>query len=125
MKTSRIKTGAIYRTIIYTTLFNEPGTRSSAGSIRAQQWLWMKRYRVWEANRKVFLYPENWLEPELRDNKSAFFKELEGELLQSEITDDSAELAFLNYLKKLDDVARLEIIGMYLERERLQGNPGR
>ncbi|CAM5487717.1 Virulence plasmid A protein OS=Streptomyces fumanus OX=67302 GN=GCM10018772_40510 PE=4 SV=1 [Streptomyces fumanus] len=37
---------------------------------RWKQWTWMKRYRVWEANRKVFLYPENWLEPELRDEKS-------------------------------------------------------
>jgi hypothetical protein len=24
-------------------------------------WVWMKRYRVWEANRKIFLYPENWV----------------------------------------------------------------
>ena len=24
----------------------------------------MKAYRVWEANRKIFLYPENWLAPE-------------------------------------------------------------
>src|SRR5699024_3674984 len=38
------------------------------------QWRWMKNYRVWEANRKIFLYPENWLEPELRDDKSPFFK---------------------------------------------------
>ena len=30
------------------------------------EWLWSKRYRVWEANRKIFLYPENWIEPELR-----------------------------------------------------------
>ena len=29
-------------------------------------WGWQKNYRVWEANRKVFLYPENWIEPELR-----------------------------------------------------------
>lgn len=28
-------------------------------------WNWRNRYRVWEANRKVFLYPENWIEPEL------------------------------------------------------------
>lgn len=43
---------------------------------------WRKQYRIWEANRKVFLYPENWIEPELRDDKSPFFKELEAELLQ-------------------------------------------
>jgi hypothetical protein len=30
------------------------------------EWEWGKRYRVWDANRKVFLYPENWVEPELR-----------------------------------------------------------
>jgi hypothetical protein len=91
----------------------------SPESIRAQQWAWMKRYRVWEANRKIFLYPENWLEPELRDNKSPFYKELEGELLKSDITDELAEDALLNYLRKLDEVAYLEVVGSYLqEREK-------
>jgi hypothetical protein len=75
----------------------------------------MKRYRVWEANRKIFLYPENWLEPELRDDKSPFFRDLEGELLQADITDELAETALLNYLEKLDDVSKLEISGMYLQ----------
>ncbi|MDQ1353100.1 MAG: hypothetical protein QG657_3406, partial [Acidobacteriota bacterium] len=115
MKTSRIRLAlSTIQLFIQRCLMNlEPDVAPS--SIRAQQWEWMKRYRVWEANRKVFLYPENWLEPELRDNKSQFFTELEGELLQADITDDLAEKAFLNYLKKLDDVARLEIAGMYLE----------
>ncbi len=27
-------------------------------------------FRVWDANRKVFLYPENWIEPELRGDKA-------------------------------------------------------
>ncbi|CAA9890524.1 conserved hypothetical protein [Candidatus Methylobacter favarea] len=49
------------------------------------RWEWMQRYRVWEANRKVFLYPENWIESNLRDDKSPFFKELESELLQKDI----------------------------------------
>src|SRR5437588_10588620 len=83
----------------------------------AREWKWMKNYRVWEANRKVFLYPENWIEPELRDNKSPFFKDLENELLQNEITTDSVEDAFAHYLEKLDEVARLEICGMYFQYE--------
>jgi SpoVK/Ycf46/Vps4 family AAA+-type ATPase len=49
-------------------------TRSSAA------WTWRKRYRVWEANRKVFLYPENWIEPELRDTTTAAFGALAAEL---------------------------------------------
>src|SRR5437870_2252617 len=41
----------------------KPGTprrKTEAG------WKWRKNYRVWDANRKIFLYPENWIEPELR-----------------------------------------------------------
>ena len=39
-------------------------------SIPADGWEWRRAYRLWEANRKVFLFPENWLEPELRDDKT-------------------------------------------------------
>jgi peptidoglycan hydrolase-like protein with peptidoglycan-binding domain len=81
---------------------------SSFKSKERKQWEWMKRYRVWEANRKVFLYPENWLEPELRDDQSPFFKETMSELLQGDITEDRAAEALLNYLTKLEEVAKLE-----------------
>ena len=36
-------------------------------AIRSDRWEWMKRYRIWDADRRIFLYPENWLEPEPRD----------------------------------------------------------
>jgi hypothetical protein len=76
------------------------------------QWRqWREWYRIWEANRKVFLYPENWIEPELRDDKTVFFKELEAVLEQGDITTDHAEDAILAYLRKLESVARIEPIG--------------
>jgi hypothetical protein len=78
-------------------------------------WKWMRKYRVWEANRKVFLWPENWIEPELKKDRSSFFKDLENELLQNEINQDTVEKAFINYLEKLDGVAQLEIAGFYQE----------
>lgn len=80
-----------------------------------KQWKWMKSYRIWEANRKVFLYPENWIEPELRDDKSPFFVELENEIMQNEITDQNAEAAFLHYLQKVHEVSRLDVAGVYHE----------
>lgn len=78
-------------------------------------WKWMRKYRVWEANRKVFLWPENWIEPELKKDRSSFFKDLENELLQNEINQYTVETAFTNYLEKLDGVAQLEIAGFYQE----------
>lgn len=82
----------------------------------ADQWnRWRKQYRVWEANRKVFLYPENWIEPELRKDKSPFFQELENESLQGDISDERAEKALFAYLEKLDAVANLEITALHQE----------
>jgi hypothetical protein len=78
-------------------------------------WKWMRKYRVWEANRKVFLYPENWIEPELRPDKSSFFQDLENELLQNEVNQLNVEQAYLNYLDKLNEVARLDIAAFYHE----------
>lgn len=94
--------------------------RVSPASIDGEQWKWMNRYRVWEANRKVFLYPENWLEPELRDDQSGIFKEVMGELLQGDITEDRAQAALLGYLAKLDEIAKLEPCGLWHET----GAPG-
>src|SRR5262249_11556546 len=77
MQTSRIRLAlSTVQLFIGRCLMNlEPDVAVS--SIRADWWAWMKRFRVWQANRKIFLYPENWLEPELRDDKSSFFQELE------------------------------------------------
>jgi hypothetical protein len=122
MQTSRIKQAiSTVQLFIQRCLLNLEAPSVAASSINAKQWAWMKRYRVWEANRKVFLFPENWLEPELRDDKSPFFRDLESELLQADITDDAAATALLHYLEKLDEVAKLEICGMYYE-ENEEGN---
>jgi hypothetical protein len=116
MQTSRIRLALSTVQLFVTRCLMGLEISVAPSSIRADHWAWMKRYRVWEANRKIFLYPENWLEPELRDGKSAFFSELEADLLKADITDELAENAYLAYLKKLDDVARLEIVGMYLQQ---------
>ncbi len=120
METSRIRHAlSAAQLFIERCLMNlEPRVASSA--VNAAQWEWMKRYRVWEANRKVFLWPENWIEPELRDDQSPFFKELVSELLQSDITEDRAAAALGSYLSKLDTVAKLEPCGIHF----VENDPG-
>jgi hypothetical protein len=78
-------------------------------------WKWMSKYQVWVANRKVFLWPENWIEPELKKDRSPFLRDLENELQQNDINQDTVETAFSNYLEKLDGVAQLEIAGVFQE----------
>lgn len=94
----------------------EPGVEVDADADEDWlQWRWMNRYRLWEANRKVFCYPENWIEPALRRDKSPFYRDLENDLLQSEVTREAAADAFRTYLEKLAGVARLDVVGVYHE----------
>ncbi|MCY0989022.1 neuraminidase-like domain-containing protein [Nannocystis sp. ILAH1] len=86
-------------------------------SAESEEWAWMKRYRVWEANRKIFLYPENWVTPELRDDKTPLFRQLEDDISKSEVTATAVEKAYVRYLEGLHEVARLDICGMYHELE--------
>jgi Tc toxin complex TcA C-terminal TcB-binding domain/Neuraminidase-like domain/Salmonella virulence plasmid 28.1kDa A protein len=74
-------------------------------------WSWMKRYRVWEAAREVFLYPENWLIESQRLSRTEIYKKLEQGVHQGEHTNDYFETVALNYLDGLDDVAHLFITG--------------
>lgn len=80
-----------------------------------EQWKWMRNYRVWEANRKVFLYPENWYDVTLTDDKSYLLDEFINEIKQNELTNDTAEAALKKYLEKLDDIAFLEVMATWYD----------
>ncbi|GAA0985505.1 hypothetical protein GCM10009555_061050 [Acrocarpospora macrocephala] len=92
----------------------EPASEETKDRLR-RWWTWMRNHRVWEANRKVFLYPENYLRPELRDTKTPAFRELENDLLQSGITSVTAQRAYKRYLDEYTEVSRLEITGGYVD----------
>ncbi len=80
-----------------------------------KEWAWLKNYQVWRANRMVGVYPENYIVPDLRDDKSPEFKQLEEELLQEKITTEAAERAYKQYFKKFADLGKLVIAGTYYD----------
>ncbi len=127
METSRIKQAISSAQLFIQRCFlgleerkNAGGTETGVGNqdLDRDRWNWMQRYRVWEANRKVFLYPENWIDSNLRDDKSPFFKELESELLQKDINKQNVVDALRNYLYKADEVASMEVVGLYIEMKK-------
>jgi hypothetical protein len=76
-------------------------------------WEWLLNYRVWEANRKIFLYPENYLIPSLRKSKTSLFKSLEEALMQSDVSRSSVESAFRSYLDGFASLTTLSYIDAY------------
>jgi hypothetical protein len=115
MKTTRLlQATAAVQLFVQRVLLNlEPGASLSAD--KRAQWDWMRNYRVWEANRKVFLFPENWLLPELRDDKTATFRAMEGMLSENDPTPDSMRSALLGYLEDLADLGQMRTIAMHVE----------
>lgn len=118
MQTSRLKQAISSAQLFIQRVFlGLEHSRVIFGEGAAGQWAWLKNYRVWEANRKVFLYPENWIEPELRDDKTPLFKAFEEHLLQGETTPAHVEDGFRRYLQGLHEIGHLEVVGVYLAPE--------
>lgn len=80
-----------------------------------KSWEWRKNYRVWEANRKVFLYPENYIEPELRDDKTPFFLEAESCLTSNNDDVATTELAIHKYVTSVMEVVETEVAAMGMD----------
>ena len=117
MQTSRIRLAlSSVQLFIERILRNlEPQVQPADLATLAAQWPWMKRYRVWQANREVFLWPENWLYPELRDDQSPLFKQTMSALLQGDINQDTAAAAISTDLTGLEEVAKLEPCGLFFQ----------
>jgi hypothetical protein len=118
MLTSRVKQAiSSVQLFVQRVLLNlEPGLTLSEEATR--RWsTWMKAFRRWEVTRKIFLWPENWIVPELRDDKSPLFREMERTLLQNEVRAETVEDAYRHYLEQLSEVARLEIAGVHHQRQ--------
>ncbi|MGN6373513.1 MAG: aldo/keto reductase, partial [Solirubrobacteraceae bacterium] len=76
-------------------------------------WEWIMNYRTWQANREVFLYPENYMVPSVRRNRTNLFKELENELQQSQITEDYVAEAYEGYFAGFNELAKLKPVNSY------------
>lgn len=84
----------------------EPGV-TDLSNIPEIWWEWMSGYRVWEANRKIFLYPENYIEPALRSGQTPPFKGFVDSLLQTDISDKTVSKAYTDYFTDFSTVANL------------------
>jgi hypothetical protein len=87
-------------------LMLEPGV-TDLSNIPEIWWEWMSAYRVWEANRKIFLYPENYLDPALRKDQTPQFTELVDALMQTDINTSSVATAYQGYFDAFSKISQL------------------
>ncbi|MBB96911.1 MAG: hypothetical protein CML68_20225 [Rhodobacteraceae bacterium] len=78
-------------------------------------WSWLGAYRVWEANRRIFLYPENYVDPELLTGASPIYTAFRDELGQNAVDAAHVKEAFEGYFASLGQLANLFHCSGYLD----------
>ncbi|WP_207001703.1 neuraminidase-like domain-containing protein [Trinickia mobilis] len=96
------------------TLQLEPGYESGVAPKQVERWQTTdSRYPLWAASQQLVQYPENYIEPTLRQGKTKLFEALENTINQGRINRDSVEDAVLTYLNGFEEVANLEVVSAY------------
>jgi hypothetical protein len=109
MKTSRLALAIAAVQLFIQRIFLGLETGIRFGDEQVRQWKWMGNFGIWGGARELFLYPESYLVESLRLDKTPFFATLEEELQQGELSDERIEDAYVRYIEKVADVARLDI----------------
>jgi len=102
-------------------MFNHAGRpaqeRVDPAQINPEWDLYLHSFRMTQANFEVLANPYLYMAPDLRDDKTPIFKEVEGFLRQNDASAETAERAFAMYLERLGEVANLEVCGTFLQED--------
>ncbi|UHC82927.1 insecticidal toxin complex protein TcaB2 [Pseudomonas sp. NIBR-H-19] len=100
---------AVYRKL-------EPGfAQHQFPSEDLELWQIYNNYPDWAAAQLITLYPENYLNPFVRQRKTSLFRTLENDLNQTRLTTDSVQAALRNYLQAFEQICDLDVISAYMD----------
>lgn len=71
-------------------------------------------YSTWAGNQMLKDYPENYIDPTLRLNKSDSFRGLEINLGQASLNDKAVQMALYEHLKNFEEVCNLDLRAGYI-----------
>jgi len=72
-----------------------------------------KRYSTWAGVSLLVYYPENYVDPTLRLGQTKMLDDLLQQISQSQLSTDTVEEGFRNYLAAFEDIANLNVTSAY------------
>ncbi|HEX4548530.1 neuraminidase-like domain-containing protein [Pseudomonas sp.] len=78
-------------------------------------WELASNYPDWAAQQMIVIYPENFITPFVRQRKTSLFKALENNLNQTQLTNDSVQMALGDYLQSFEQTCNLDVISAYMD----------
>ena len=77
-------------------------------------WELYSNYPDWAALQLIVLFPENFINPFVRQRKTSLFKNLENNLNQTRLNSDSVLAALQEYLQAFEKICNLDVISSYM-----------
>lgn len=78
-------------------------------------WELYNNYPDWSALQMIGLYPENFINPFVRQRKTSLFKTLENNLNQAHLNSDSVQVALQEYLQTFEQTCNLDVLSSYMD----------
>ncbi|MGF6128417.1 hypothetical protein QF019_003630 [Pseudomonas frederiksbergensis] len=78
-------------------------------------WELYNNYPDWAAVTQIGIYPENYINPFVRQRKTSLFKALENDLNQTRLNSDSVQRALQNYLQAFEQTCDLDVLSSYMD----------
>jgi hypothetical protein len=78
-------------------------------------WELFSNYPDWAALQMIALYPENYINPYVRQRKTSLFKTLENNLNQTRLSIDAVLLALRDYLQVFEQTCNLDVVSCYMD----------
>ena len=101
---------------INATLLNmEPGRKPLPADDVADWAQSGSQYAIWAGDQELQDYPENYIDPTLRENRTGLFSLLETQLSAHALTDTSIQDGFLAYLAGFETISNLKVLNGYAE----------
>jgi hypothetical protein len=78
-------------------------------------WELYNNYPDWAALQLIAHYPENFINPFVRQRKTSLFKAFENNLNQTRLNSDSVQAALQDYLQTFEQTCNLDVISSYMD----------
>lgn len=100
---------AVYRKL-------EPGFQTHQFDKRhLREWALFNNYPDWAAVQRISCYPEEFITPSVRLRKTNLFKNLENNLNQARLNNDSVQAALQDYLQAFEQTCDLDVISCFMD----------
>jgi hypothetical protein len=90
--------------------------RGKVNKISDEEWLYIKKFWVWQAEQKLELYPNEYFQIDNLENTSELYQQLKLKLQGDKISSDLIDSLLKDYLEKWSNLSNNEIVASYYYR---------